>query len=81
MSMPDKPYKLTNNKHFNNVSHMLRELRFNYGYTQHQLGQLINKSRQSISRSENSKNITLLLLFEIIDVYDMTLDEFFSGME
>jgi transcriptional regulator with XRE-family HTH domain len=69
------------NKHLNSVSMMLREFRFTYGYTQQELGEQINKSRHSISRSENSKNITVQLLFDIIDVYDITLDEFFSGME
>lgn len=79
--MPRKPHITQPENHMDSVSLMLRELRFNYGYTQQQLGQFINKSRQSISRSENSKNITLSLLFEIIDVYDMTLYEFFSGIK
>jgi transcriptional regulator with XRE-family HTH domain len=79
--MPRKPHITPSENHMDSVSLMLRELRFNYGYTQQQLGQFINKSRQSISRAENSKNITLSLLFEIIDVYDMTLYEFFSGIK
>jgi DNA-binding XRE family transcriptional regulator len=81
ISMPKKPQDQNRAERLNSVSAMLREFRFTYGYTQEQLGELINKSRQSISRSENSKNISLSFLFDIIDTYDITLEEFFSGME
>jgi DNA-binding XRE family transcriptional regulator len=76
--MPNNPPDRTR---YDSVSAMLREFRFTYGYTQEHLGELIHKSRQSISRSENSKNISLSFLFDILDVYDITLEEFFSGME
>ena len=79
--MTTKPQDKNREKRAESVSAMLRELRFNFGYTQQQLGELINKSRQSISRSENSKNISIIFLFDILDAYEITLDEFFSGME
>lgn len=79
--MSSKPPKIISNKRLDSVSSMLRELRFNYGFTQLQLGQQINKPRNSISRSENSKNMTLKSLFEFIDGYDISLNEFFSGMD
>jgi transcriptional regulator with XRE-family HTH domain len=79
--MTDKPADKTRVKRADSVSAMLHELRFNYGFTQQQLGEQIHKSRQSISRSENSKNISLTFLFDILDAYDISLDEFFSGME
>jgi len=79
--MTDKPADKTRVKRAASVSAMLRELRFNFGFTQQQLGEQIHKSRQSISLSENSKNISLNFLFDIIDAYDISLDEFFSGME
>jgi transcriptional regulator with XRE-family HTH domain len=75
--LPIPPQK----KRLESVSELLRELRFNYGFTQLQLGQQLNKSRNSISRSENSKNMTLKSLFEFIDGYDISLNEFFSGMD
>ena len=78
--MTTKPQDKNREKRAESVSAMLRELRFNFGYTQQQLGELINKSRQSISRSENPKNISIIFLFDILDAYDITLDEFFSGM-
>ena len=79
--MTTKPQDKNRDKRAESVSAMLRELRFNFGYTQLQLGEQIHKSRQSISRSENSKNISIIFLFDILDAYDITLDEFFSGME
>jgi transcriptional regulator with XRE-family HTH domain len=79
--MPSKPPDKRLDKRADSVSAMLRELRFNYGYTQQQLGEQIHKSRQSISRSENSKNISIIFLFDILDAYDIPLEEFFSGME
>ena len=75
--LPIPPQK----KRLDLVSEMLRELRFNCGYTQQQFGQQINKPRNSISRSENSKNMTLKSLFEFIDGYDISLNDFFSGMD
>jgi len=78
--MTTKPQDKNRDKRAESVSAMLRELRFNFGYTQLQLGEQIHKSRQSISRSENSKNISIIFLFDILDAYDITLDEFFSGM-
>jgi transcriptional regulator with XRE-family HTH domain len=79
--MPSKSPDQSRDERLDSVSAMLREFRFTYGYTQEQLGDLIHKSRQSISRSENSKNISLSFLFDIIDIYDITLEDFFSGME
>ena len=79
--MPSKSPDQSRDERLDYVSAMLREFRFTYGYTQEQLGDLIHKSRQSISRSENSKNISLSFLFDIIDIYDITLEDFFSGME
>ncbi len=79
--MPSKRLDQSHDERMDSVSAMLREFRFTYGYTQEQLGELIQRSRQSISRSENSKNISLSFLFDILDVYDITLEEFFSSME
>ena len=63
------------------ISLMLRELRFNYGLTQEQFAQQINKPRNSVSRAENSCNLTLLSLFVLLDGYEISLDEFFSGLK
>ena len=79
--MPGKPQNKKHDERLDYISSMLREYRFSYGFTQAQLGEKINKTRQSISRSETSQNISIIFLIDILEVYDITLDEFFSGME
>jgi len=60
-----------------NMSSIFRETRVNYGYTQEQVAQEINLSRNSISRIENMGFFRIQHLFLLADYYEIPLNELF----
>jgi transcriptional regulator with XRE-family HTH domain len=65
------------------IASMLREYRLNSGYSQNALIQELdlNLNRNTVSRAENGKNISLLSLFEIAATLEIDLKELFDDDE
>ena len=68
-------------KKFEYLSTYFRELRINEGMTQRELSQNLNLHRNTIIRSENAENLTLLSVFELADALDISLKELFQDIE
>jgi len=64
---------------FEYLSTYLRQYRINENLTQKDLSQTIH--RNTIIRAENSKNITLLSLFELADALNLSLREIFLDID
>ena len=67
-------------KRLEKIASMLREMRFSEGKYQDELTDY-GISRRRVQRAEYGNNLTLLKLFDLIDCYGYSLDEFFQGME
>ncbi len=68
-------------KRFIEMSLFLKNYRVNERLSMSNYGKLANTHVNTIQRFEKgNKNITLLTLFDFIDAMDMTLSEFFEGM-
>jgi len=63
------------------LSSYLREMRVNSGYTQEQVAQEINLSRNSISKIENMGLFRIQHLFLLADYYEIPLSELFVDIE
>jgi transcriptional regulator with XRE-family HTH domain len=67
-------------KRLEKIGKMLKEMRFAEGLNQNDFVES-GISRRQIQRGEYGRNITLVGLFKILDVYGYRLDEFFENME
>lgn len=70
-----------NRQRLSYLSTLLRETRVNYGYTQEQVAQEINLSRNSISKIENMAFFRIQHLFLLADYYEIPLNELFIDIE
>jgi len=69
-------------KRFEEITGFVRNYRINDGLTQAELSNMSETHVNTLQRFETcDKNITLVTLFNFIDAMDMTLGEFFEGME
>jgi len=69
-------------KRFEEITGFIRNYRINDGLTQAEFSNMSETHVNTIQRFEvGDKNITLVTLFNFIDAIDMTLGEFFEGME
>ena len=69
-------------KRFEEITGFVRNYRINDGLTQAEFSDMSNTHVNTLQRFETcDKNITLVTLFNFIDAMDMTLGEFFEGME
>jgi len=65
-------------KHLELISAYLRELRFGENKTQMEVGEKSGLHRNTLLRVENSKNFTILTLFQLADYYGMQPSEIMS---
>lgn len=65
-------------KILNHIGYLIREYRLSEGWSQKIFSEYSNLSRQSISRVENGKNISLLTLIEIVITLDIKLSDLFE---
>ena len=79
--MINKPIPATYIKKLHRLSAYLKEYRVNNGYSQMQLSENLNIHRNTLSRAENGKNITLLSLLELTDTLEIDLKDIFSDIE
>jgi len=70
-------------KKFDFLASMLKEYRINSGYSQNALIKELNLNlnRNTVSRAENAKNISLLSLFELAATLEIDLKELFDDDE
>ncbi|MGYP000877121597 len=67
---------------FEEITGFVRNYRINDGLTQAEFSDMSETHVNTLQRFETcNKNITLVTLFNFIDAMDMTLGEFFEGME
>ncbi len=65
-------------RHLELISAYLRELRFGEHKTQLEVGEESGLHRNTLLRVENSKNFTILTLFQLADYYGMQPSEIIS---
>ena len=70
-----------NRQRLSYLSSYLREIRVNSGYSQEQVAQEINLSRNSISKIENMGFFRIQHLFLLAEFYEISFTELFEGME
>lgn len=70
-------------KRMEKIRSFIKNCRINDGYTQSELASKADLHVNSIQRFEKgiSRNISLLTLFSLIDALEMSLSEFFVGMD
>ncbi len=81
--MPIRTIPEHQKKRFKELSLLVRNYRINDGLTQSEFSKMSDTHVNTIQRFEagNKKNITLLTLFNFIDALEMSLSEFFEGVE
>ncbi len=67
-------------KRLEGIARMLKEMRFAEGKRQDELIEN-GISRRQVQRAEYANNLTLSNLFQLIDSYGYTLEQFFQGMK
>lgn len=70
-----------NRQRLSYLSTLLRETRVNYGYTQEQVAQEINLSRNSISKIENNGVFRIQHLFLLAEFYEIPVNEIFADID
>ena len=75
--MKRKPIQELNLQRLKRISIYLKEIRFNLGLTQEMVCEEIDLHPNSLVRMENSKNFTILSLFELAEYYDIPISEIF----
>ncbi len=76
--MPTKSVNNRYQKHFDLISAYLRELRSSENKTQVEVGDESGLHRNTLLRVENSKNFTIVTLFQLADYYGMQPSEIIS---
>ena len=63
------------------IAARIREIRNKKGWSQQQLANLLDIEKKQIWRVENGENYTIETLIRILDVFEMSLAEFFGGID
>lgn len=79
--MIKKTYPQEYHNKLDNIAGLIREYRINSGYSQLELAEYLNLNRNTLSRAENGKNITLLSLLELADTLEIDLVDLFVDIE
>ncbi|MBN1184625.1 MAG: helix-turn-helix transcriptional regulator [Bacteroidales bacterium] len=79
--MIKKTYPQEYYKKLGSIAGLIREYRINNGYSQMELAGYLNLHRNTLSRAENGKNITLLSLLELADTLGVDLADLFVDFE
>ena len=78
--MKKKSVSPTNKKRLDALAIYLHELRLAESMTQYELSQSLNLHRNTIIHAENAKNLTLLTVFELADVFGISVSELFQDI-
>ena len=79
--MIKKTYPEEYHKKLGNIAGLIREYRINNGYSQMELAEYLNLHRNTLSRAENGRNITLLSFFELADTLGVDLVDLFVDIQ
>ena len=79
--MVKKAYPKEYYKKLKNMASLIREYRINSGYSQIELAEYLNLHRNTLSRAENAKNISVLTLCELASTLEIDLAELFVDIE
>ena len=72
--------RTSNGQRLETIGRMLREIRFSDGRNQDEYNEY-GASRRQIQRGEYGSDLRLSSLFNLLDCYGYTLQEFFADME
>lgn len=72
--------RTSNGQRLQTIGRMLREIRFSEGRNQDEFAEY-GATRRQIQRGEHGFNLTLTSLFNLLDCYGYTLQDFFEDME
>lgn len=70
---------ISNSQRLNTIGRMLREIRFSEGINQDEYVEY-GATRRQIQRGEYGSDLRLSSLFNLLDCYGYTLQEFFADM-
>ena len=81
--MNTKEIQEHNKERFHSISAFLKEYRISNGYSQDDISEAANLSRNTIVRMESScpSNLTLLTVFEIADALELDVNQIFLEIE
>jgi transcriptional regulator with XRE-family HTH domain len=79
--MIKKTYPEEYHKKLGSIAGLIREYRINNGYTQMELAEYLDLHRNTLSRAENGRNITLLSLLELADTLGVDLVDLFVDIQ
>ena len=79
--MIKKTYPEEYHKKLGSIAGIIREYRINSGYSQLELAEYLNLHRNTLSRAENGKNITLLSFLELAETLEIDLVDLFVDFE
>lgn len=72
--------QISNSRRMETIGRTLKEIRFSEGRNQDEYVEY-GATRRQIQRGEHGFNLTLSSLFNLLDCYGYTLQEFFEDME
>ncbi len=75
--MIKKTYPQEYCKKLDNLSALIKEYRLANGYTQIELAENLNLHRNTLSRAEGAKNVTVLTLIELCEKLQLDMKELF----
>jgi len=75
-----KTYPQEYYKKLNSIAAFIKEYRLNSGYTQTELAEYLNLHRNTLSRAEGAKNMTVLTLIELCETLELDMSELFCEM-
>jgi len=76
--MIKKTYPQEYYQKLDNISALIKEHRLANGYTQMELAENLNLHRNTLSRAEGAKNMTVLTLIELCETLELDFEELFS---
>lgn len=78
--MMNKTYPHEYYKKLENIASLIREYRLNNGYSQMELAKSLDLHRNTLSRAEGAKNMTVLTLIELCETLELDMSELFCEM-
>ena len=75
--MIKKTYPQEYYKKLENIAALIKEYRLNSGYSQMELAEYLNLHRNTLSRAEGAKNMTVLTLIELCETLELDMSELF----
>lgn len=78
--MIKKTYPQEYYKKLENIASLIHEYRLNNGYSKMELAKNLNLHRNTLSRAEGAKNMTVLTLIELCETLELDMSELFCEL-